>query len=206
MANSFEELPIVQRVGDLIRVHRATVADYLGAKQLTARVYFNSSWTLFGLEGAPRHEFVPFRYLGKSYSEVTKAEQRALRELRRWAAKHLKETYQGGKKVITLKELGLYHEQGRAKYEVDLVVRVEKMLREGEKTSEISVKDLSGEQVWTAKVSTYKYRWLREKQIVIIKHASLYDTEKDSHQFIVKSASNILAYPDYSRLAKLYNI
>ncbi len=110
MANSFEELPIVQRVGDLIRVHRATVADYLGAKQLTARVYFNSSWTLFGLEGAPRHEFVPFRYLGKSYSEVTKAEQRALRELRRWAAKHLKETYQGGKKVVTLKELGTYHE------------------------------------------------------------------------------------------------
>ena len=163
MANSFEELPIVQRVGDIIRVHRVTVAEYLGAKQLTARVYFNSAWTLFGLETQKdKEEFAPFRYLGKNYSEVSKGEQRALRELRKWGSKYLKENYQGAKKVVTLKELETYHDQGKANFDINLVVQVEKMQRDGEKTSEISVKDLSGEQIWTSKVSTYKYRWLRE--------------------------------------------
>ena len=48
-ADKFEDLPICQRVGDLIRVHRATVATYKDRKQLTANVCFNSSWALFPL-------------------------------------------------------------------------------------------------------------------------------------------------------------
>jgi hypothetical protein len=45
--NKFEDCPIVQRVGDIIRVHRATVSNYNNAKILTAKVSFNSSWVLF---------------------------------------------------------------------------------------------------------------------------------------------------------------
>ena len=43
-ANRFEDLPISQRVGDIIRVHRVSVSEYKGVKQFTARVYFNSAW------------------------------------------------------------------------------------------------------------------------------------------------------------------
>lgn len=46
-AKRFEDLPISQRVGDIIRVHRAYVGSFKGVKQFTANVFFNSSWALF---------------------------------------------------------------------------------------------------------------------------------------------------------------
>ena len=48
-ADKFEDLPVCQRIGDIIRVHRATVSTYKDRKQLTANVCFNSSWALFPL-------------------------------------------------------------------------------------------------------------------------------------------------------------
>lgn len=46
-AKKYEDLPISQRVGDIIRVHRAYVGSFKGVKQFTANVFFNSSWALF---------------------------------------------------------------------------------------------------------------------------------------------------------------
>lgn len=46
-AKKFEDLPICQRVGDIIRVHRATMQMYNGVKQFTSNIFFNSSWALF---------------------------------------------------------------------------------------------------------------------------------------------------------------
>ena len=46
-AKRFEDLPISQRIGDIIRVHRANVGTYKGHKQFTANIFFNSSWALF---------------------------------------------------------------------------------------------------------------------------------------------------------------
>lgn len=46
-AKRFEDLPISQRIGDIIRVHRASCGTYKGNKQFTANVFFNSSWALF---------------------------------------------------------------------------------------------------------------------------------------------------------------
>ena len=46
-AKKFEDLPISQRIGDIIRVHRANVGEYKDTKQFTANIFFNSSWALF---------------------------------------------------------------------------------------------------------------------------------------------------------------
>lgn len=46
-AKRFEDLPITQRVGDIIRVHRAYAGTFKGVKQFTANIFFNSSWALF---------------------------------------------------------------------------------------------------------------------------------------------------------------
>ena len=70
-ANKFEDLPISQRVGDIIRVHRAGVSEFKGNKQFTANIFFNSSWAIFA--PAPAHqpkekrdvEFRPFMFFGK---------------------------------------------------------------------------------------------------------------------------------------------
>ena len=55
-ADKFEDLPVCQRVGDIIRVHRATVATYKDRKQFTANVCFNSSWALFKLHYKGQNE------------------------------------------------------------------------------------------------------------------------------------------------------
>jgi len=46
-ARKFEDLPIIQRVGEIIRVHRAHVQTYKDVKQFTCNIFFNSSWALF---------------------------------------------------------------------------------------------------------------------------------------------------------------
>jgi hypothetical protein len=46
-ARKFEDLPIIQRVGEIIRVHRAHVQTYKNVKQFTCNIFFNSSWALF---------------------------------------------------------------------------------------------------------------------------------------------------------------
>ena len=48
-ADKFDDLPVCQKVGDIIRVHRATVSTYKDRKQITANVCFNSSWAVFPL-------------------------------------------------------------------------------------------------------------------------------------------------------------
>ena len=46
-ANKFDQLPVCQRIGDIIRVHRATVGTYKDRKQISVNICFNSSWALF---------------------------------------------------------------------------------------------------------------------------------------------------------------
>lgn len=49
-AKRFEDLPIIQRVGDIIRVHRATLRIYNHVRQFNASVFYNSSWALFSTD------------------------------------------------------------------------------------------------------------------------------------------------------------
>jgi hypothetical protein len=46
-AKRFEDLPISQRIGDIIRVHRANCGVFKNVKQFSANIFFNSSWALF---------------------------------------------------------------------------------------------------------------------------------------------------------------
>lgn len=90
-AKTFADLPVTQRIGDIIRVHRAYVQEYKGVKQFTSNIFFNSSWALFsplsskdfskkegkGAKAALNaaaaaaeadRDFLPFHYFGKSFS------------------------------------------------------------------------------------------------------------------------------------------
>lgn len=46
-ARKFEDLPIAQRVGEVIRIHRATVGVFKDKVQLSVNICFNSSWDLY---------------------------------------------------------------------------------------------------------------------------------------------------------------
>ena len=135
VANKFEELPISQRVGDIIRVHRASVSDYEGTKQLRAHIYFNSAWALF----TPREgkDFKPFSHLGKSYSEVNASQQKTLRNLRAWTKKAFQKLLVVGKRAVEMSALETYHDEGKENHHFDLVGKVTKISRVNERMSEI---------------------------------------------------------------------
>ena len=92
-ANKFDDLPVCQKVGDIIRVHRATVGTYKDRKQLTANVCFNSSWALFPAQffspeasvkkQTIQDEFCPNVFFGKS-CQVEREEHKLIRGLRKW--------------------------------------------------------------------------------------------------------------------------
>ncbi len=107
-AKEFSDLPICRRIGDIIRIHRATVSIPIGltfsqsstfkeVKQFHANIAYKSSWALFPLtpkqsvadtsesEGNG-HEFAPLAISGKSFT-FEKSEQKLLRSIRNWAAK-----------------------------------------------------------------------------------------------------------------------
>ena len=73
-AKKFEDLPICQNVGEIIRIHRATVGQYKEKTQLTANICFNSSWAIFAAPQADKkaQDFVPLSFFGRSiHTQIT---------------------------------------------------------------------------------------------------------------------------------------
>lgn len=46
-AKRIEDLPIVRRIGDVVRIHRSNVKLFKDIKQFHVNVLYNSSWCLF---------------------------------------------------------------------------------------------------------------------------------------------------------------
>lgn len=68
-AKRFEDLPIVFRVGDIIRLHRATLRMYNNHRQFNVQMTWNGSWALFSTDrepafGSPVPEFMPVTHSG----------------------------------------------------------------------------------------------------------------------------------------------
>lgn len=84
-ASKYEDLPVSQRIGDIIRVHRASVSTFNDAKQITANVFFNSSWALFSSN--PKVPLIPFSRHGKKELELNALDKKTLGHLKKWVPK-----------------------------------------------------------------------------------------------------------------------
>lgn len=168
--SKFEEMPICQRVGDIIRVHRVIVTEYCGVKQFTSRLYYNSAWAIFSpivklgskklgfiSDDEETSEFTPVKYFGKKYSPVDKVQQKFIKELRKW---NNKEAH--SKCLITLSDIAGLYKEGKQNHNFDLVATVEKLDRIDEDHSELALSDKTTDKPFTATVFTRKYRWLKE--------------------------------------------
>ena len=49
-AKRFEDLPIMQRIGDIIRVHRAALRIYNHQRQFNVNIYFKGAYALFSTD------------------------------------------------------------------------------------------------------------------------------------------------------------
>jgi hypothetical protein len=80
----FEDLPIASRVGDIIRLHRATLRMYQGKRQFNVSTQWQGSWALFAAEDSA---FAPTSYCGKR-ATFEKHEVALLNSLRKWIASY----------------------------------------------------------------------------------------------------------------------
>jgi len=49
-AKRFENLPIIHRLGDIIRLHRASLRMYKGHRQFNVTTHWHGSWALFSTD------------------------------------------------------------------------------------------------------------------------------------------------------------
>lgn len=68
-AKRFEDLPLIRRLGDVIRVHRANIKSYKDIKQFNVNVFYNSSWCLFSSYDSPEEEVIDDDYPDNNSSE-----------------------------------------------------------------------------------------------------------------------------------------
>lgn len=162
-AKKFEDLPISQRIGDIIRVHRVTAGTYKERKQFTANLFFNSSWALFSPIGKEEEEdakeeskgkkqsgnFVPMTFYGKTFS-FDNHEKKLITAMRQWASANFEKNQMLSNKFITplseVKEKFSKNEHGKF-YDFDLQVKILQLFKIDDYSSEIRVTDDSG-QIW----------------------------------------------------------
>lgn len=112
-AKKREDLPVSQRIGEIIRIHRATVGIFKDKLQLTVNICFNSSWTLFApnfekkdtdgnvIKQKPSSDdFVPIAFNGKTM-HIESKDKKIVQSLRSWSGKQFATTNVLSKKYIT---------------------------------------------------------------------------------------------------------
>jgi hypothetical protein len=111
-AYKFEDLPIVQRLGDIIRVHRATIRKYQSKngsghiRQFSANMYYSSSWALYSSDKTiPTGQAAtegPYAFSGKR-STHEKQDTAIQSTLKKWAQNHFaKINVEGGDRTRAL--------------------------------------------------------------------------------------------------------
>jgi len=87
-ANKFEDLPIVHRLGDIIRVHRANMRLYNNKRQFNVNMFFKSSWALYSTDKtSPLGQSVsdgPYAFSGKR-STHERQDSAIQQTLKKWA-------------------------------------------------------------------------------------------------------------------------
>lgn len=193
-AKRFEDLPIVQRIGDIIRVHRATLRLYNNQRQFNASVFYNSSWALFSTD-KDKNENVPFSYSGKHYT-FEKNEATLLGNIRKWANQYVSQY-----NVITSDMVQPLNKAQNQHHDFDVVAKILQIFELDEYTNELKLKDQSGQVFYTLALKL-KFPHLRQGDVVRIRSATYDETATQKKVLLLSHYSNILTFVSASKLAK----
>lgn len=193
-AKRFEDLPIITRLGDIIRVHRATLRLYNGQRQFNANIFYSSSWALFSQDGA---DHKALGHSGKHYS-FEKSESAVLANTRKWA-----QGYFGQYNVIS----GDMHVQlakaSAQKGDFDVVAKVSQVFELDEYTNELRLRDASsGAQSWNVLALKLKFPNVHAGDVVRIRSVTYDETSTQKKVLLLSHYSNIMTFPAGSKFAK----
>jgi len=206
-AKSFEELPIIQRVGDIVRVHRAQFQHYNDVKQLNVNMYYRSSWCLFigddkesplepkveNEDGTPNYfSYTPYNFSGKSFTQEAH-ETKILKDLKKWS----KEYFTKNNVVNTDISREALDEAVKNQKDFDLLAKITEIKDHDEYSNSVTFNDTTG-QTWTANLFKRKFPHLKVNDVLRIKSCSA----KEDNTLVLSAHSNILKFFSFSKIEK----
>ena len=188
--NKFEDLPIADRVGDIIRLHRATLRIYKGVRQFNVTTHWNGSWALFNAEDAA---FEPKSWKGKRAS-FEHHEKSLLSSLRKWIGTHF-----GSHDGVTKDLYSSLSGAKKATGDFDVVAKILSIHEMDEYTNELKLSD--GGDAWFTLALKLKFPRLRAGKVVRVRSATYDETSSAKNVLALSHYSNIMTFVDSSKLA-----
>ncbi len=192
-AKRFEDLPIITRLGDIIRVHRATLRLYNGQRQFNANVFYNSSWALFPLEGNKNEALV---HSSHKYSQQP-SELATLNNIRSWAQKYFNQY-----NVISADMFTPLNKAAGKAGDFDVVAKVAQVFELDEYTNELRLRDASSKDTWNVLALKLKFPNVRSGDVVRIRSVTYDETSTQKKVLLLSHYSNILSFPKDSKAGK----
>jgi len=202
-AKRFEDLPIVHRVGDIIRLHRATLRIYDDRRQFNVNTQMWGSWALFSTDkatpladcsGQRCGDNEPFAHNGKSCT-FEKHEVGILGALRKWAS-----SYFAGHDGVTKDMYKALNKIKGNKEDTDVVAKITQLHNFDEYTNELRLTDASGE-CWFTLATKLKFPHLRAGQVVRVRSCTPDESSQHKQMLSQSHFSNIMTFISGSRLA-----
>ena len=206
-AKTFEDLPIIQRIGDIVRVHRAKFQHYNDVKQLNVNMYYRSSWCLFigndheaPLEPKVENEdgtnnyfsYTPYNFSGKSFTQEAH-ESKILKDLKKWSKDYFTKHY-----VIDheIKKSTIEKSQKEGS-DFDLLAKVTQIQDFDQYSNSVTFNDSTG-QTWTGNLYKRKFPHLKVNDVLRIKSCGA----KEDNSLMFSGHSNILKFFSFSKIEK----
>jgi len=197
-ANRFEHLPIVHRIGDIIRVHRAQVRIYNGKTQFNVYVHYNSSWALYSSDKqTPLGQTLsdgPYAFSGKKATHE-KQDTAIQTALKKWA-----NVFFSSNNVIADNSYTALNKAAKATKDIDVVAKILQVFELDEYTNELKLRDMSGEIYYTLALKL-KFPHLKPGAVVKIRCATHDDTSVSKKILVLQHYSNIMTFINSSKLA-----
>ena len=198
-AKKFEDLPIVLRVGDIIRLHRATLRMYNQRRQFNVSMHWNGSWALFSTDktpvvGSASGDFAPVSHSG-SKPTVEKQDATYVSTLRKWATQ-----YFSSNDVISKDMFAPLKSAKSQRADFDAVAKIVGIHEMDAYTNELKLRDASG-STWYTLALKLKFPHLRVGQAVRVRSATWDETSANKQVLALQHYSNIMTFISSSRLA-----
>ena len=193
-ANKFEDLPIVHRIGDIIRIHRANMRIYQNKRQFNVNMFYKSSWAMYSTDktsplGQPIAADAPYAFSGKR-STLEKQDIAIQQTLKKWA-NTLFASSNCCENCTDLKKAS------KASSDFDVCAKVLQVFELDEYTNELKLRDNSGETFWTLALKL-KFPHIRTGSVVRIRSAT-YDETSSKKILILQHYSNIMTFISASK-------
>lgn len=198
-AKRFEDLPIVLRIGDVIRLHRATLRMWNNHRQFNVSMHWNGAWALFSTEktpvvGSSSGDFSPVSHSGNKPT-IEKQDSNLLSTLRKWAT-----SYFQSNDVLT-KDMSVPLKNAKSqKSDFDAVAKIVGIHEMDAYTNELKLRDASG-QTWYTLALRLKFPHLKAGQAVRVRSATWDETSANKQVLALSHYSNIMTFISSSKLA-----